>query len=164
MLAKKLSLRMRKIPRRPYKQAISHLSGQEMILIQPLTYVNNSGAVVRYFVPALFSHTDIIVVCDNLDLPVGTIRIRKGGSSAGHKGLKSLINALDSSDFIRVYIGIGRPQEKEDVVEYVLSVPSEGEEYDLLRGAIHAAAEATLALSNGVSVEEVSRAYNRRST
>ena len=64
--------------------------------------------------------SSLLVVCDTLDLPPGRLRLRKGGSSAGHNGLKSIIADIDSPDFLRLYVGIGRPARREDVVDYVL--------------------------------------------
>lgn len=154
---------MKKCLLRPYRQAAIRFTGMnETVLVQPLTYMNKSGRIVRYFIPGHFSVEDLIVVCDNLDLPAGMIRIRKGGSSAGHKGLKSLIEALGSTEFIRVYVGIGRPANGDSVVEYVLGAPENEAACQILRHGVNLAAEAVTALCRGGSIEEVSRAYNRR--
>ena len=124
--------------------------------------MNNSGRVLSYSPLKHYAANEIIVVCDTLDLPVGSIRIKRGGSSAGHNGLKSLIANLDESDFIRIYIGIGRPKRPVTVVEYVLARPSEESEVELLNSGIDSAAKALTDLIHGLSFEEVSRAYNRR--
>lgn len=99
-------VRLRKRCFRLYRQA---KVGSSVTLVEPLTYMNNSGEVMQYF-PDVKAE-EIVVVCDQMDLPPGLIRIRRGGSSAGHNGLKSLIDALGSSNFTRIYIGIGRPAE-----------------------------------------------------
>ncbi len=103
---------------------------------------------------------EIVVVCDQMDLPPGLIRIRRGGgSSAGHNGLKSLIDALGSSNFTRIYIGIGRPAEGGvSVVDHVLSRDSSL----ALQEGIILASSALQDLVNGKSTEEVMLAYNRR--
>lgn len=147
---------------RLYRQAPLTLEGIHSLLVEPLTYMNRSGEIVRYFIPDPFSVEDLVVVCDNLDLPAGMIRIRRGGSSAGHNGLKSLIGHLGSADFTRIYVGIGRPEAPKTVVEHVLQVPEREEEREALRSGILLASEAVRALCKGDSVEEVARAYNRR--
>ena len=153
---------MRRRCLRLYRQAKVFHEGTSSRLVQPLTYMNRSGMVAHHFIPGLFAVDDLVVVCDNLDLPPGMIRIRRGGSSAGHNGLKSLIEHLGSGDFVRIYVGIGRPRPPVTVVEHVLQVPvDEGERIALRRG-IALASEAIVALCAGSSVEEVARAYNRR--
>ena len=136
--------------------------GKDTLLITPLTFMNNSGAIFRYASIASYKSKDIIVVCDTLDLPSGYIRIKKGGSSAGHNGLKSLMEYLDSPDFIRIYIGIGRPKAPQTVVEYVLSAPIGEQEQDSLHEGIEKATMAVTDLINNIPLEEVIRAYNRK--
>ncbi len=155
---------MRKRCLRLYRQARFTSEGQQSHLVQPLTYMNRSGLIIGHFIPTSHAVSDLIVVCDNLDLPPGMIRIRKGGSSAGHNGLKSLIAHLGSSDFIRIYVGIGRPAEGTTVVEHVLGLPEGSDERENLENGIALAAEAVLRLCRGEALEEVSRAYNRRNS
>lgn len=160
-----LHAKMRKRCLRLYNQAQVHLgNGQHALLVQPLTYVNRSGEILNYFIPRRFSADQFIVILDNLDLPPGIIRVRKGGSSAGHNGLKSIISHLGTADFIRIYIGIGRPVPGTTVVDHVLSAPEDQKQKELLQQGIVAAAEATLMLCRGASVEEVAREYHRRSS
>ncbi len=144
---------------RSYEQGrINH----DTLLIKPLTFMNNSGAVMRYTSLRKYSSNDIIVVCDTLDLPPGVIRIKKGGSSAGHNGLKSLIAHLDDSTFIRVYIGIGRPKAGETVVEYVLGKPVGKIEQQIVQEGIDAATKAVVDFIHEIPLGEVIRAYNRK--
>ncbi|MGH0052380.1 MAG: aminoacyl-tRNA hydrolase [Sphaerochaetaceae bacterium] len=146
-------VRLRKRCFRLYRQAsVAH----SVLLLEPLTSMNRSGEVMRYF-PDVHAE-DVVVVCDQMDLPPGFIRIRRGGSSAGHNGLKSLIGALGSSAFTRIYIGIGRPSNGVSVVEHVLSVDSCPE----LQEGIMLASAALRDLIEGKSMEEVMLAYNRR--
>jgi len=84
-------------------------------------------------------------VRDPRDLPPAPCRLRRGGSSAGHKGLASIIDELGSTDFLRLYLGIGRPARREEVVDYVLGRPS-GQEAGLLERGVARAAEGVLAL------------------
>jgi PTH1 family peptidyl-tRNA hydrolase len=102
------------------------IAGNEVILARPQTYMNASGEAVAYLVNRYhIEMSDLIVIHDDLDLPLGKIRIRQGGKSAGHKGIGSIINLLESPDFIRIRIGIGRPEEATDngaeVIDFVLN-------------------------------------------
>ncbi|HQP41389.1 MAG TPA: aminoacyl-tRNA hydrolase, partial [Smithella sp.] len=83
----------------------------------------------------------VIVIHDDLDLPFGTIRLKKGGGDAGHKGLKSVITALGSADFLRIRMGIGKPADKAGVENYVLQKFNQ-EEQGVLPESIQLAAEA----------------------
>lgn len=105
------------------------LAGQDLRLLKPATYMNRSGqsvaAVVRYFdvMPG-----QILVLHDELDLPVGDVRLKLGGGHAGHNGLRDIINVLGTRDFWRLRIGIAHPGEKHLVTNYVLGRPSRVEE------------------------------------
>ena len=101
------------------------VDGQDLRLLKPATYMNHSGrsvvAVARYFdIPA----EQILVAYDELDLPVGSVRLKHGGGHAGHNGMRDTIAALGSRGFWRLRIGIGHPGDKSRVVGYVLSRPS----------------------------------------
>lgn len=130
----------------------------------PLTFMNNSGAIFNYSSLSKHTKNEIIVICDTLDLPQGTIRIKKGGSSAGHNGLKSLMAHLLDREFIRIYVGIGRPIPPETVVEYVLRAPQEEGEQEMIKKGIDEATIAVIDLINGKSLMEVIRANNRKVT
>lgn len=105
------------------------IGGIAVMLARPQTYMNASGRAVGALLKKLnLSAEDLIVIHDDLDLATGRIRLRKGGSSGGHKGVQSIIDSINSSDFTRVRIGIGRPaaaeeleEREKDVVNYVLS-------------------------------------------
>jgi len=106
------------------------IAGNDVVLARPQTYMNASGESVSRLVKRFsIAPADLIVIHDDLDLPPGKIRLRQGGSSGGHKGIDSIIEHLDSRDFYRVRVGIGRPdtpegsaEEKEAaVIAYVLS-------------------------------------------
>ena len=100
-----------------YKSCIiTSESGQKVKLVFPLTYMNSSGLAVAKTV----SEGDrVLVICDQMDLPCGRIRLRAKGSNAGHNGLKSMMEALPEG-FMRLYIGVGRPQEGVSVIDHVL--------------------------------------------
>ena len=98
-----------------------------MLLAKPLTFMNDSGRAVRL----LMSHfrvtpKEMILILDDLNLPLGRIRIRERGSSGGHRGLESVLLALESGEFIRVRVGIGEDNMPENKAEFVLlDVPRE---------------------------------------
>ncbi len=149
-------VRLKKRCFRLYRHAKLTRQGKENLLVQPLTYMNNSGAIARYFPSQACS--DMIVVLDQMDLPLGMIRIREGGSSAGHNELKSLIEEFGCSDFVRIYVGIGRPAAGVSVVDHVLSK----EDDPRFEEGVKLAKEALCALVEGSSIKEVIHAYNRR--
>jgi peptidyl-tRNA hydrolase, PTH1 family len=104
------------------------INDEPVIVAKPQTFMNTSGKAVNALLSRLkLNADDLIVVHDDLDLPIGRIRIRKGGSSGGHKGIQSIISDIGTADFIRIRIGIGRPDDNEDrqdheqVIDYVLS-------------------------------------------
>jgi peptidyl-tRNA hydrolase, PTH1 family len=160
-----LHFKLRKRCFRLYRQAVVCMSsGSEVTFVEPLTYMNRSGDIARYFLPKPFTVDELIVVCDNLDLPPGMIRIRKGGSTAGNNGLKSLVEALDCGDFIRVYVGIGRPTLPTTVVDHVLGRPTGLQESQELQAGVALAVDAVMALCDGRPLDEVMRAYNRKNS
>ncbi len=106
------------------------IAGVEVLLAKPKTFVNLSGEAVgslmrKHKIPV----NDLIVIYDDLDLPLGKLRLRPDGSAGGHKGINSIISALGSEDFPRIKVGIGRPTkedgsaitDEEVIVSYVLS-------------------------------------------
>jgi PTH1 family peptidyl-tRNA hydrolase len=102
------------------------IGGQEVALAKPQTYMNLSGdAVAALMRRYRIKPEDILVVHDDLDLSLGRIRLRAGGSAGGHNGLKSIIASVGSTEFTRLKIGIGRPETADaprgDVVDHVLS-------------------------------------------
>ena len=100
----------------------------ELCLALPLTYMNRSGEVIPGLMRATGSSVhDLLVVCDNLDLEPGAVRIKRRGSSRSHNGLASIMDALDTGDFARLYVGVGHPGSTEGVIDHVLSAPDAGE-------------------------------------
>ena len=99
-----------------------HKRDQEVFLAKPQTFMNESGKAVKEIKNFYKISIDkIIVVFDDIDLNIGQIRIKIGGGSGGHNGVKSIIEELSSDNFIRIRIGIGKPLEKTNVNKYVLS-------------------------------------------
>ena len=114
--------------------------GKDVMLFKPTTYMNLSGhavsQVINYF---KIDISDVIVICDDMALPVGTIRLRVKGSSGGQKGLQNIIDLLGTEEFKRIRVGIGEPEF--DAIDYVLGKPLK-EEQPLIDEAIHNAVEA----------------------
>jgi PTH1 family peptidyl-tRNA hydrolase len=103
-------------------------AGNEVVLTKPQTYMNHSGQSVSLLIKRFkVNLDDLLVVHDDLDLPLGKIRIRQGGGSGGHKGVGSIIFSLESQDFVRIRVGVGRPEAppdsitEDDIIAYVLS-------------------------------------------
>ena len=143
------------------------LTGQPVILAKPRTFVNLSGRAVSHLLQRYrLSPQQLLVVCDDLDLPLGRVRLRPSGSHGGHRGMRSIIDAIDSQDFPRIRIGIGRPEvageptwEPEHVVDYVLG-PMTAEERHILDEAVAMAGEAILCLL-AEGVETAMNQYTR---
>jgi len=113
----------------------------KLFFLKPLTYMNRSGEAVGQFARFFkIQPSEILVVYDDLDLPLGTLRLRLKGSSGGHRGVESVIQALGTKEFPRLRIGIGRPERKEQVVDFVLS-PFKEEELPLIEEAVERAAD-----------------------
>lgn len=101
------------------------LHGHDCRLQKPTTFMNRSGQAVGALANFLrIPPTDILVVHDELDLPPGTARLKKGGGHGGHNGLRDLIQQLGTQEFMRLRIGIGHPGDRNQVVDYVLHRPS----------------------------------------
>ena len=122
--------------------------GEKLLLAKPGTFVNLSGKSIACLVHKHNTPlSDLLVIYDDLDLPLGKIRLRQSGSSGGHKGMNSIISALGSEDFPRIRVGVGRPQgEKQSInedaiVNYVLSDFSSQEEV-IIKPVIARVAEA----------------------
>lgn len=102
--------------------AEGRIGSEKILLVKPLTYMNNSGECVgplmRWY---KLEPEDIMAAHDDMDIPIGTIRIRKKGSAGGHNGIKSLLSRIGSENFGRLRIGIGRPQPGWSVINHVLA-------------------------------------------
>ena len=107
-----------------------HHQGQEVVLAKPRTFMNNSGEGVAYLLTRFGGGpADLIIIYDEMDLPVGKLRLRPEGSTAGHNGMRSIVSALNSTAFPRIRVGIGHPETKGDrVISHVLTGFSKEEE------------------------------------
>jgi PTH1 family peptidyl-tRNA hydrolase len=111
----------------PAQIALWRVAGRAVTLVKPLTYMNESGAALAKHRGA--SIGEILVVCDDLNLQLGAVRIRPRGGGGGHKGLESIIDRFGASDFPRMRLGVGGAPPGNDWVKFVLSdfLPEEGE-------------------------------------
>jgi PTH1 family peptidyl-tRNA hydrolase len=120
--------------------ADADLAGEKVLLLSPLTYMNRSGMSVRaardfYALP----DENVLVVCDDLNLPLARLRVRAAGSSGGHKGLEDIIENLQSEAFPRLRIGIGEPREGWDAADFVLARFAAEELPEIERAVLRAA-------------------------
>ena len=136
----------------------TEIGGRRILLIKPLTFMNNSGecaskALGWYRVPP----EELLVLYDDIDLPAGRLRIRPSGSAGTHNGMRSLTEYL-GEEFPRLRIGVGKPPPEQDLYDYVLSAPGEQEAGTLARAEEIAAEAAEKILTDGM--ESAMRQYN----
>ena len=143
LLAEKTGVKLNKVK---FKSAynIMRFAGCKCLVMKPQTYMNLSGEAVReavqfYKIPA----DHVLVIYDDISLPVGKLRVRPTGSAGGHNGIKNIIAHLGTQDFPRVKIGVGAPGADGDMVDWVIGAPSQAERKVLVESfekAIQAAA------------------------
>lgn len=132
----------------------------EVILAKPLAYVNLSGqSIDELLVKFAASPAGLLVIHDDLDLPRGVIRVKKKGGSGGHNGLKSIIGSLQTGDFGRVRIGIGRPPGRQDPARFVLS-PFTKRQWAEMDVALEQAADAVVSIITE-GIESAMNTYNK---
>lgn len=151
-------------PNKPHRSLIARksIAGEKILLVKPQTYMNNSGLAVAslanwYRIPP----EEILVIYDDVNIPLGRLRIRPKGSSGGHRGMESVINNLGTVSVPRIRIGIGTPSKEEDgdIVDFVLRPFSE-EEWDIVSQALVRGAHAARFLIDGGELEEAMNRYN----
>lgn len=110
------------------------INGEKVILLKPLTYMNLSGECIRPLMDYYkIDIEDFVVIYDDLDLPVGKLRLRMKGSAGGHNGIKSIIAHLGTQEFNRIRVGIDRPRNGMKVPDYVLGRFAEEEKMDVVQ-------------------------------
>lgn len=137
------------------------IAGQDVSLVLPQTFMNLSGKAVG----ELFSHevkdiSDILVVCDDINLDLGRIRLKKQGSAGGHKGLESIMHTLQRDDFARLKVGIATEVHKGDITRYVLS-PFKRHEKRNARHAVGLAADTVVCMLKE-GIEMAMNKFNKR--
>jgi PTH1 family peptidyl-tRNA hydrolase len=140
---------------------LGQIAGQEVVLAKPQTMMNLSGLAVRELVSrAECQPSDVIVICDDVALPWGMVRVRERGTAGGHNGLKSVIGALGTTEFVRVRLGVKPEGMRGDLKEYVLRQIRRDEE-DLVADEIEQGAEAIkVILAEGT--QSAMNRFNRR--
>jgi PTH1 family peptidyl-tRNA hydrolase len=127
-------------------------AGRSVILAKPQTYMNHSGDAVRALLKmSNLNPADLLVVHDEMDLPFGRLRLRDRGSSGGHNGVQSIIGQLGTTEFARLRIGVGRPPEGVDPIDYVLTPFTASELGELPAIIERARAGLEVLLSEGVT-------------
>jgi PTH1 family peptidyl-tRNA hydrolase len=137
------------------------LGGLEVLLAEPQTYMNASGEAVSCLLEACESEPgDLLVVCDDVALPLGTLRLRLAGSDGGHRGLRSIAAAIGTQAFARLRIGVGAGESEAPLAEHVLSAFPRAQEEQARQSAARAAECIEAALSEGM--EAAMNNYNRK--
>jgi PTH1 family peptidyl-tRNA hydrolase len=159
-LADRLGARFRKVRFLPVQAAEAHHAAGALLLVTPLTFMNVCGPPIASFARKRHVPVDRVIAChDDIDLGLGGLRVKRGGSTAGHHGLDSMVEAFRSADFYRVRLGVGRPPGRWENVDFLLKpfAKREREEFEAL---IEDAADAVLSLvAEGLGVTQ--GRYNR---
>lgn len=138
-------------------------NGKKLILVEPRTYMNESGGAVKQILEGMkIGPADIVVVYDDLDIPLGQIRVRKEGSAGTHKGMKSIIREIGTPAFPRIRIGIGPLADREEAARFVLA-PFAKDEMVALKNGQAKAREALELILDG-SIVEAMNLFNQKET
>ena len=134
------------------RTGVGTIAGSDLILAKPQTYMNRSGESVSLLIKRFdIAPEDLLIIYDDLDLPLGKIRLRPEGSSGGHKGIESIIACLGHGNFSRLRVGISRPEGEHDTINHVLGKFSPSEK-DIVEENIRIAAEAVCCyLAEGIT-------------
>ena len=163
-LASGLGVSLRHLPMLEAEAGVGDLSPYTLALAKPVTFMNASGravaALTRFF--QLRSPEQLIVIHDDLDIPLGKVKIKSGGGSGGHKGVSSIIASLGTDEFRRVRLGIGLEKRPDDVVDYVLA-PFAGEEQELVQHVL-VEAEAAVKMIIQQGLEKAMNHFHRQSS
>ncbi|WP_440996226.1 aminoacyl-tRNA hydrolase [Arhodomonas sp. SL1] len=136
------------------------IDGRDVHLLKPTTYMNHSGRAVQALAGFYrLGAPELLLAHDEIDLPPGTVRLKRGGGHGGHNGLRDAVKALDSREFARLRIGVGHPGSAEAVVPYVLSQASRDEQT-----AMEAAIDEALAVMPWLLAGDWDRAFQRLHT
>lgn len=134
--------------------------GEKIVVAKPQTYMNLSGESVKellaYYKAA---PSDLVVICDDYDLPKGSLRIRRSGSAGTHNGLRNIVAEIGSEEFVRIRIGF-KGEENIPLVNYVLS-PVREEDYPVFAETVHAAGLAAAAFARGEKPDDIMQKYNK---
>lgn len=136
---------------------------EKVVLLQPITYMNLSGECLREAVNFYkCDKQDIIIVCDDINLPLSYIRVRAKGTDGGQKGLRNIMYQLGYDDFTRVRVGVGEKPAQWDLKDYVLSRFTPEENTDIIKGITDAADAVAMIVKNDGDVKEAMNKYNKK--
>jgi PTH1 family peptidyl-tRNA hydrolase len=159
-LCDRLGVKLKKIRFSSVMAAEAQHEGARLLLAKSGTWMNESGPPIASFAKRRRIPVDRIVAChDEIDLAFGSLRVKRGGSTAGHHGLESLERALGSNDFYRFRIGVGRPARREQNIDYVLKAFAKREQEDAAL-LIEETADAVLSLVTA-GLERTQERFNR---
>ncbi len=137
------------------------IGAERVVLAKPDTFMNNSGWAARDLVNWYkCENSELIVIYDDIDIPIGTLRIREGGSSGTHNGMRSIIYQLGFDNFPRIRVGIGHPDGQRNLVSHVLGAP-DAEERAHIKSAMNSAADAAELIVRG-ELKEAQARFNKR--
>lgn len=135
------------------RQGQARIDGNDFVLAYPVNFMNSSGGSVKLLLKEYkLIPPKLLVICDDLNLAFGKIRLRAKGSSGGHQGLESIIRAIQSTDFVRLRIGIGRPLQRAAVKGFVLSPFNKNEQALMQQVRLRALECCRLWLTKGITV------------
>ncbi len=138
------------------------IDSQQVILTKPITFMNRSGEAVKKATDFFhLSVEDLVVVHDDMDLPFGRVRFKRRGGDGGHQGVRSIIDSLGESAFLRLKVGIGRPPQGMDPADYVLEAFDKSEQSRLDQVLSQAAGSLKVMLSEGL--EKAMNQFQKRS-
>lgn len=141
--------------------AHAKVNGQKVILAKPLTYMNLSGEAVQELVHKYkVGKGNLVVIYDDVDLPLGSVRIRKEGSAGTHNGMRNIIQMISTTDFARVRIGTGK-ETPMALIDFVLSQITE-EDREILNPVLDSAAQAVCEFVNGTDIDVVMQRHNTK--
>jgi len=154
-LSRRLGVRLKKVRLVSVSVAETRHEDLPLLLVIPTTFMNECGPPLASFAKKRRVPVERVIAChDDIDLAFGALRIKRGGSTAGHHGLESMVQAFHSTDFYRVRLGIGRPRGRWENVDFLLE-PFAKREFDDVALLVEAAADATLSLvADGLSVTQ----------
>ncbi|MFH1865430.1 MAG: aminoacyl-tRNA hydrolase [Candidatus Eisenbacteria bacterium] len=144
-----------------FMSGVCQIAGAAVRLVMPLTYMNRSGVAVEQVLEETIAGPEqLLVVCDDTNLPLGQIRLRSGGSAGGHNGLASIIERLGTEGFARLRLGVGPPPEGGDLADFVLDRIGDDDRPDLDEMVGRAVEAVKLLLSDGI--EAAMTVFNRK--
>ena len=127
------------------------IENEKVILLKPQTYMNLSGKSIIQFINFYkLELENLIVIYDDIDVEKGNIKIRKKGGAGSHNGMKSVVQEVNSEDFVRVRVGIGSPEDKSDMINYVIGAIPEEEKIVLDEGSKKASEAVVEIIKNGI--------------